>query len=131
MICPVCHSDIASFTRIDDIPSSLYPHLTITCPQWQSSQGVCRACIDRIDLSTDSTFQSIVNGTPDTSEADGTFTYTLTQREVPYWCHADPGIQMWFRHELRRRVEQLALREALYAWKILGADQRALDEGLT
>lgn len=129
MRCPVCHNSVITFVPTQEICPTLHAHLTIRCPLWQSAEGICHACIDTVELATDETLQSILNGTPDASQDGRIFTYTLSEREEPYWCHTDSTVQNWFRTELRRRVHHLAQGNEHAAWKILNADHLAVDEG--
>jgi hypothetical protein len=129
MQCPVCHLNVVEYVEVGQIAPPLHATLFDLCPNWKQSPGICYSCMDSLDFNSDTSFQSILNGSPISDEESGTYIFDLTEHDLNYWFHSDENIRQWFRADLRRKVQSIAHSTNHLNWTITDSSNEVLDCG--
>ena len=129
MQCPVCKCETMDYVSIPEIVPSLHAPLFDVCTYWQYSPGVCRACIDALDMQTDPILQSLFHGTGASEHNQDPFVFKLSEQEYSLWCHEVDHIRLWFRSDMRRKVKTIAFRNQHLIWSIVDENMVLLDYG--
>lgn len=129
MQCPVCKCETLNYVDIPEIELSLHAPLSDLCTYWQYSSGICRACIDALDMQTDSILQGLMNGTMTPEHNLEPYVFNLSTFEYSLWCHEEDRIRLWFRAQIYKKVKSTAFRNHHLYWSIADENMVLLDYG--